>query len=54
MKRSKGAFGTVTVAYLGHIISAQGVAMDVNKVTGVRTWPLPHTVRTVRGFLGLT
>jgi hypothetical protein len=54
VKRSKCAFGAATVAYLGHIISAQGVAMDTNKVAAVRTWPLLHTVHAVCGFLGLT
>jgi hypothetical protein len=41
------------VAYLGHIISAEGVAMDVDKVEVVRAWPTPRTVWAVFGFLGL-
>jgi hypothetical protein len=28
--------------------------MDADKVEVVRAWPLPRTVRAVRGFLGLT
>jgi hypothetical protein len=39
------------VAYLGHVISAEGVTMDADKVEAVRAWPTP---RTVCGFLGLT
>jgi hypothetical protein len=54
VKRSKCSFGTTAVAYLGHVISAQGVAMDAEKVEAVQAWPRPHTVRAVRGFLGLT
>jgi hypothetical protein len=54
VKRSKCSFGATSVQYLGHVISDQGVAMDANKVEAVCAWPLPHTVRAVRGFLGLT
>lgn len=32
LKRSKCSFGNDSFAYLGHIISAQGVAMDLDKV----------------------
>jgi hypothetical protein len=51
VKRSKCSFGVMTVVYLGHIISAQGVAMDAEKVEVVQAWSLPQTVRD---FLNLT
>jgi hypothetical protein len=54
VKRSKCSFSASTVAYLGHVISAEGVAMDADKVAAVCAWPTPLTVLTVRGFLGLT
>jgi hypothetical protein len=53
VKCSKCTFGTTSVAYLGHVISAQGVAMDADKVVAVQAWPTPRTVRAVRSFLGL-
>jgi hypothetical protein len=53
LKRSKCSFGAASVAYLGHIISAAGVAIDADKVTEVESWPEPHYARALRGFLGL-
>jgi hypothetical protein len=54
VKKSKCSFGEHSVAYLGHVISAQGVAMCTDKVKAEHAWPQPCTVRVVRGFLGLT
>ena len=53
LKRSKCSFGALSVAYLGHVISAAGVAMDSDKVAAVTSWPTPRSPRGVRGFLGL-
>jgi hypothetical protein len=53
LKRSKCSFGAASVAYLGHVISAAGVAMDADKVAAVESWPKPHSARALRGFLGL-
>jgi hypothetical protein len=54
VKQSKCIFGSQSVAYLGHVISASGVAMDPAKVEAVQAWPTPHTPRAFRGFLGLS
>jgi hypothetical protein len=53
VKRTKCAFGATSVAYLGHVISEAGVAMDPAKVQAVRDWPAPRSAQAVRGFLGL-
>jgi len=53
VKRSKCSFGVSSIQYLGHIISADGVAMDPAKVQAVRDWPQPRSARAVRGFPGL-
>jgi hypothetical protein len=41
------------VAYLSHLISAAGVAMDDQKVCAVLDWPMPGSVRAVQTFLRL-
>jgi hypothetical protein len=53
LKRSKCSFGMASVAYLGHIISAEGVAMDADKVAAVAGWTTPHSPRALHSFLGL-
>jgi hypothetical protein len=53
VKRSKCAFATESVAYLGHVISATGVAMDEDKVEVVTSWLQLASTRVLRGFLGL-
>ena len=54
LKRSKCSFGTPSVAYLGHVISSEGVAIDADKITAVASWPVPRSARALRRFLGLT
>jgi hypothetical protein len=39
VKRSKCSVFTTAVSYLGHVISAEGVAMDNAKVESVSSWP---------------
>jgi len=41
------------VAYLGHVISVGGVAMNTDKVAAVTSWPAPRSGRGLWGFLGL-
>jgi hypothetical protein len=53
VKRTKCAFGATSIAYLGHVISEAGVAMDPAKVQAIRDWSAPRSARAVRGFLGL-
>jgi hypothetical protein len=43
IKQSKCSFGAQEVAYLGHIISNSGIAMDPAKIDVVQSWPTPTT-----------
>ncbi|PHU25293.1 hypothetical protein BC332_03625 [Capsicum chinense] len=53
-KRSKYSFSKSQVEYLGHIITSKGVATDPSKVSAMMSWPVPKSLKGLRGFLGLT
>ncbi|MCO5592634.1 hypothetical protein L7F22_046637 [Adiantum nelumboides] len=53
-KCSKCLFFVEKVAYLGFIVSKDGISPDPAKVEAVVKWPIPQSVSEVRGFLGLT
>lgn len=53
VKRTKCAFVTTSVAYLGHVINEARVTMDGDKIEVVATWPQPCSARGLRGFLRL-
>ena len=54
VKLSKCDFGATGLEHLGHVISSGAVSMDAIKVTDVLNWPVPTSVKELRGFLGLT
>ncbi|GJU91615.1 putative reverse transcriptase domain-containing protein [Tanacetum coccineum] len=52
-KFSKCDFWLGQVAFLGHIVSADGITKDPGKVEAITKWPRLTTVTEVRSFLGL-
>ena len=53
LKPSKCHFAAKEVRYLGHLLSAQGVKPDPEKVEVVKSYPVPLSTKEVRSFLGL-
>jgi hypothetical protein len=53
-KCSKCCFGVSEIEDLGHLISNQGVRTDPSKLESMTNWPLPRTIKSLRGFLVLT
>jgi len=53
VKATKCAFARSELGFLGHRVSAAGVAVDPQKVAAVRDWPTPTTSVDLRRFVGL-
>src|SRR3954469_24318797 len=53
-KFSKCEFWLPEVTYLGHVISAKGIAVSPERVQSVLDWTPPESVKKVRSFLGLS
>lgn len=52
-KESKCLFGQDQIDYLGHVISANGLAVNPTKIQAILQWPSPRNVKELRSFLGL-
>ena len=52
-KFSKCEFWLKELIFLGHVVSAQGVAVVPDKIQSILDWETPKSVKDVRSFLGL-
>jgi hypothetical protein len=52
-KFNKCAFWLKEVPFLGHVISAEGIAVDSSEVQEVLDWKSPRSVMQIRSFLRL-
>ncbi|XP_070042716.1 uncharacterized protein [Nicotiana tomentosiformis] len=50
---SKYEFWLGSVAFLGHVVSSEGIQMDSNKIEVVKSCPRPSSATEIRSFLGL-
>ncbi|KAJ4974329.1 hypothetical protein NE237_007503 [Protea cynaroides] len=52
-KFSKCEFWLSEVAFLGHVVSAEGIKVDPSKIEAIVKWEAPKSVSEIRSFLGL-
>ena len=52
-KHDKWKFWLKEVAFLGHVVSGDGIKVDPKKMDVIRNWPRPLTPSDIRSFLGL-
>ena len=52
-KFSKSEFWLTEVGFLGHVVSASSVLVDLGKVEAVMSWERPKLVFEIRSFFGL-
>ena len=52
-KFSECEFWLTEVRFLGHVVSASGVSVDLEKVEVVMSWKRPKSVFEIHSFLGL-
>jgi hypothetical protein len=52
-KLSKCSFYEKQIHYLGHIISEEGISMDLENIEAIRGWSTHKNVTKVRSFMGL-
>jgi hypothetical protein len=50
---SKCSFYQRHIHYLGHIISKEGIVVDLVKKKSIEEWPTKRNVVEVRSFMGL-
>ncbi|XP_070048995.1 uncharacterized protein [Nicotiana tomentosiformis] len=52
-KFSMCEFWLESVAFLGHVVSGEGIKVNPKKIEAVQSWPHPTLVTEIRSFLGL-
>ncbi|KAJ9509347.1 hypothetical protein QJQ45_001810 [Haematococcus lacustris] len=52
-KLAKCEFNKTQLAFLGHIVGSNGIAVDPAKVQVVKEWPTPRNLKDLQAFLGL-
>ena len=54
VKFSKCEFWLQSVAFLGHIVSSEGIRVDLQKREALKQWPRTTSATDIRSFLGQT
>jgi len=53
LNSDKVIFGASEVKYLGHLLSAQGVKILLDRVAAIQRYPQPTNLRSLRRFMGI-
>ena len=53
LKPSKCSLFKTSVAFLGHVVSEDGISCDPKKISAVENWAAPSTVKEVQVFVGV-
>ena len=53
IKPKKSYFFQASAIFLGHVLSADGISANPEKVEKVRNWPVPSNAKELHSFLGL-
>ena len=53
VKFSKCDFWLDQVVFLGHVVSAEGICVDSQKIEAVDKWEKPTSITEIQSFLGL-
>ena len=49
----KWSFFQIEVHYLGHVVSTEGIVVDLEKMRAIMEWETPRNVDEVRSFMWL-
>ena len=52
LKPSKCSFALNELAFLGHVVTPEGIKIDQSRVENINKWPVPKDGTDVRSFLG--
>lgn len=52
LKTNKCEFFKKSATYLGHVVSQDGIATDLEKIAAVAKWPRPTNVKELRQWIG--
>ena len=52
-EQSKCEFWLESIAFLGHMVSKEGISVDPSKIQAVKDWPVSKTITEIKNFIGL-
>ena len=53
-KLSKCKFWTKSIAFLGHVVSKEGMSVNPSKIQAMKNWPVSKSATEIKSFIGLT